>query len=151
MAANGQTIIFSTHVMQHAERLCNRLLLLARGKKVFEGTVDEAKSKLPQTIIIETDDDIAGLRQHALVKSIRPLDGLGKPIAPDEAARAAGRWEITVREMSDSQHILRHCFSGGIALRSFEQRSPTLHDAFVKLVGGIESPPRSENNPEVAA
>ena len=37
-AAGGATVIFSTHVMQHAERLSDRLLLLARGRKVFEGT-----------------------------------------------------------------------------------------------------------------
>jgi energy-coupling factor transporter ATP-binding protein EcfA2 len=36
-ARAGTTVVFSTHVMQHAERLCDRLLLLARGRKVFEG------------------------------------------------------------------------------------------------------------------
>ncbi|MEI9891553.1 MAG: hypothetical protein WDN45_14580 [Caulobacteraceae bacterium] len=47
MAGRGSTVEFSTHVMQHAERLCDRLLLLARGKKVFEGTQDEARAALP--------------------------------------------------------------------------------------------------------
>jgi ABC-2 type transport system ATP-binding protein len=151
MAANGQTIIFSTHVMQHAERLCNRLLLLARGKKVFEGTVDEAKARLPQTLVIETDDDIAALRQHPLVKGICPLDAAGKPHVSDAPSRGTGRWEITLHEMSDPQQILRHCFSSGIALRSFEQRNPTLHDAFVKLVGGGEQTLRQDSPQEVAA
>ena len=41
MSAAGWTVVFSTHVMQHAERLCDRLLL-ARGRKKFEGTLDEA-------------------------------------------------------------------------------------------------------------
>jgi len=44
MSAAGSTVVFSTHVMQHAERLCDRLLLLARGRKKFEGTLDEARA-----------------------------------------------------------------------------------------------------------
>src|SRR5579872_5902997 len=47
MAKGGATVIFSTHVMQHAERLSDRLLLLARGRKVFEGTQAEARAQLP--------------------------------------------------------------------------------------------------------
>ena len=43
---SGATVIFSTHVMQHAERLCDRLLLLASGRKKFEGTLDEARGQL---------------------------------------------------------------------------------------------------------
>ena len=39
LAANGATVLFSTHVMQHAERLCDRVVLVARGRKAFEGTV----------------------------------------------------------------------------------------------------------------
>ncbi|MEZ6023662.1 MAG: ATP-binding cassette domain-containing protein, partial [Hyphomonadaceae bacterium] len=41
-AAAGRTILFSTHVMEHAERLCDRILLIAHGRKAFEGTVPEA-------------------------------------------------------------------------------------------------------------
>ena len=47
LSHQGSTIVFSTHVMQHAERLCDRLLLLADGRKVFEGTQDEARATLP--------------------------------------------------------------------------------------------------------
>ena len=44
LADNGATVLFSTHVMQHAERLCDKVVLLARGRKAFEGTVDEARA-----------------------------------------------------------------------------------------------------------
>ena len=44
LAANGATVLFSTHVMQHAERLCDKVVLLARGRKAFEGTVTEARA-----------------------------------------------------------------------------------------------------------
>jgi ABC-2 type transport system ATP-binding protein len=40
------TIIFSTHVIAHAERLCERIAIIAKGKVVFEGAVDEARATL---------------------------------------------------------------------------------------------------------
>ena len=46
LAANGATVLFSTHVMQHAERLCDKVVLLARGRKAFEGTVEQASCQI---------------------------------------------------------------------------------------------------------
>src|SRR3546814_10918278 len=43
----GVTILFPTHVMVHAERLCDRLAIIARGKRRFEGTVADARGTLP--------------------------------------------------------------------------------------------------------
>jgi ABC-2 type transport system ATP-binding protein len=63
MAKRGRTVLFSTHVMQHAERLCDRILLLAKGRKIFDGTIGEAKETIPRRVRIETEDDIAALRE----------------------------------------------------------------------------------------
>ena len=46
-AARGATILFSTHVMGHAERLCERVAIIAGGMRRFEGTVAEARGILP--------------------------------------------------------------------------------------------------------
>ena len=46
----GATILFSTHVMAHAERLCDRLAIIARSQRRFEGTVDEARALLPMQV-----------------------------------------------------------------------------------------------------
>ncbi len=48
MAARKRTVLFSTHVMQHAERLCERILLIARGRKIFDGTVHDARQTIPR-------------------------------------------------------------------------------------------------------
>ena len=133
MATNGQTIIFSTHVMQHAERLCNHLLLLARGHKVFDGTVTEAKNTLPKTLVIETDDDITSLRNDAAVKDIQTVT-----TDTNSGDNVSGRWEIFLREGAEPQQVLQHCFTENIRLRAFEQRNPSLHDVFVHLVGGAQ-------------
>ena len=53
LAANGATVLFSTHVMQHAERLCDKVVLLARGQKAFEGTVNEARATSPRFLELE--------------------------------------------------------------------------------------------------
>ncbi|MBU0865911.1 MAG: ATP-binding cassette domain-containing protein, partial [Alphaproteobacteria bacterium] len=46
----GATILFSTHVMAHAERLCDRLAIIARSQRRFEGTVDDARGLLPMQV-----------------------------------------------------------------------------------------------------
>ena len=46
LAAAGTTVIFSTHVIAHAERLCERVVIIANGKAAFEGAVDEARGRL---------------------------------------------------------------------------------------------------------
>ena len=53
LAERGATVVFSTHVMQHAERLCDQVVLLARGKKVFDGTVREARGNAPRSLVLE--------------------------------------------------------------------------------------------------
>ncbi|MDB6109226.1 MAG: putative transporter ATP-binding protein YhaQ, partial [Pedosphaera sp.] len=62
MAGRSRTVLFSTHVMQHAERLCDRILLIAKGRKLFDGTIAEAKRTIPRRVRIETADDVGLLR-----------------------------------------------------------------------------------------
>jgi ABC-2 type transport system ATP-binding protein len=130
MAKRNCTVIFSTHVMQHAERLCDRVILMAKGKKIFDGSIPEAKRVLPRRVRIETEDDVAPVRQSADVLSINAVEKNG-------AAHKNGsaQWELELRENADPQAILQLCFEHKIRLRSFNQSEPTLHDVFVRLVG----------------
>ena len=130
MANRGRTVLFSTHVMQHAERLCERILLLARGQKIFDGTIHEAKRTIPRRVEIETLNgaDLEQLKSLTEVVSITRLP----PRATEENS---GFWEIQVRDNADPSAILRACFERGIQLRGFQQTDPTLHEVFVRLVG----------------
>ncbi len=56
-AAAGVTVIFSTHVIAHAERLCERIVIIAEGKAVFEGAVDEARGRLRPIVHLRTRAD----------------------------------------------------------------------------------------------
>jgi len=129
MAKRNRTILFSTHVMQHAERLCDRILLMAKGKKIFDGAIPEAKRLIPRRVRLETGDDIAPLRSLGEVISATPATN-GHP-----EANGVAHWELELRENADPQTILQCCFAQGICLRSFSQSEPTLHEVFIRLVG----------------
>jgi len=129
LAHRNRTVLFSTHVMQHAERLCDRILLIAQGRKIFDGAIVEAKKLLPRRVVLETDDDAAPLGELGDVVSLRAVQSSnGQP-------HAARQWELEIRENADPQAILQACFDRRIRLRSFQQTDPTLHDVFMRLVG----------------
>jgi ABC-2 type transport system ATP-binding protein len=131
MAGRKRTILFSTHVMQHAERLCERILLIAKGKKIFDGTIAEAKRILPRRVRIETDDDIGPLRELSGVMAVAPVEPAHGAGGPHDGKQ----WELQIGEQADPQAILQVCFAKGIRLRGFSQSEPTLHDVFMRLVG----------------
>src|SRR6185436_3998509 len=121
IAARGRTVLFSTHVMQHAERLCHRVLVIARGKKLFDGTVAEALRTIPRRLVIECDGDVSPLSKLPSVLELAPVRGNGaKP----------GSYELRLRENADPQDVLASCFENGIRLRRFDHSDPTLHEVF---------------------
>lgn len=132
LAQRGSTVLFSTHVMQHAERLCDHLLLIAKGRKIFDGTVAGAKGSIPQRVLISTESSVDALASLDGVAAIMPLGE--SPTAP-----GTKDWEIRLRgqtsAQASAQTILERCFQSGIVLRRFDHSEPSLHDAFVSLVG----------------
>ncbi|MBL7009492.1 MAG: ATP-binding cassette domain-containing protein [Planctomycetes bacterium] len=124
MSAAGATILFSTHVMSHAERICDRILLIAKGRKIFDGTIAEAKAVMPRRVLVEGGAELATLGQLEAVSSARQPD----PEAPD-------LWEFKLRDGHDPQDLLQACFERQIRLRRFDRRDPDLHEVFVHLVG----------------
>jgi len=123
--AEGRTIIFSTHVMQHAERLCDRITLIARGRDLFSGTVDEAKGLLETRIRLRSRDDIAPLRR---LEGVSAIEEIG-------AAEDCIEWEIRIGGGLTVEAVLESCIKGGITLTHFTTLEPSLHDVFVRLVG----------------
>ena len=124
MASNGQTVIFSTHVMQHAERLCDHILLITKGKKVFDGTIKEAKATVSRRVIVATKNDINLLRQLPGIASISGTD-----------SDFSDEWQLGISDSFDPQEILRFCAEKNLGLSRFEFTEPSLHDVFVHLVG----------------
>ncbi|GGD63177.1 ATP-binding cassette domain-containing protein [Erythrobacter arachoides] len=130
-AKGGATVIFSTHVMQHAERLCDRLLLLARGRKAFEGTLDEARGALPSRLVLAARMDPAGLPG---VARARRLSGEGE----------WQEYEVELADGAPPEALLAHCTANGVALNRFDVHRPSLHEAFIHFVGADPATTRQE-------
>ena len=128
-AKGGAAVVFSTHVMQHAERLCDRLLLLAKGRKLFEGTQDAARATLPVQLILTA-------RQSPVA-----LSGVLDAREADTPADGWTDWEVRLEPGTDPGDILEQCTAQGFALRRFEQRRASLHEVFLHIVGGAEVQP----------
>jgi len=126
LSANGQTVIFSTHIMEHAERLCDQILLIAEGRKVFDGTVPEARALVARRILLETTSDVSGLQN---------LDSVAGVTASESEPGADPRWLVEITNKAHPQDILKYCFDQDIPLNRFEFAEPSLHDVFVGLVG----------------
>jgi ABC-2 type transport system ATP-binding protein len=117
----GATILFSTHVMAHAQRLCQRLAVIVGGKRRFEGTVDDARALLP-------------MRAHLVP---RRIDG-ASALLPPNALPVGDGYDFEVPEEGIEPVLARLIASGhGVAGLSVER--PGLHEVFVKLVRDAEA------------
>lgn len=125
LAADGTTVLFSTHVMQHAERLCDKVVLIARGRKAFEGTVDQARATSAQVLELEGDISAA---------AVSALPGVAA-VEPGQSAAGASVLRARLAPGAAGQEALKAAFVGGMDVRRFNLKEPTLHDAFINLTG----------------
>ena len=132
LSRGGSTVVFSTHVMQHAERLCDRLLLIARGRKVFQGSQDEARAQLPARLSLTARADPSRLPG---VESAEPASGPGGGWTD---------WDITLSPGASAGSLLEACTTSGFALRRFETHRASLHEVFLHLAGGEAASPVAE-------
>ena len=118
LAADGATIIFSTHVIAHAERLCERIAIIARGRVAFEGPVDEARGKLRPIVHLRT----------------RAADGPWRAAIPAGAKEAGGEWTFELPP-GGPEPLLKALIDGGAGIETLSIERPGLHDAFVAIAG----------------
>jgi ABC-2 type transport system ATP-binding protein len=124
LARNGATVLFSTHTMSHAERLCDRFVILVKGNKAFDGTLEEARAVMPRSVKLESPNDLSFLAG---------LPGVARVVPPHDNV---GWWEVFLSAGSDPQLILSACFEKGVKLTRFDTSAPPLHEIFVYLAGG---------------
>ena len=117
-ARAGVTIIFSTHVIAHAERLCERVAIIARGKVAFDGRVDEARARLRPIVRLCT----------------RANDGPWRSAIPASARREGDEWVFELPE-GGPEPLLKALIDGGAGIETLAIERPGLHDAFVAIAG----------------
>ena len=125
-AAGGKTVLFSTHVMEHAERMCDRILLIARGRGVFEGRVVDALAQTPRVALLETEG------AYDLAAALTPS---GFVAVADGEEQGLRRWRVALDAPSASRRLLAACAAIGAPLALYEPQRATLHDAFMRMVG----------------
>lgn len=115
----GTTVIFSTHQMEHAERLCDRVVLINRGRKLLDGGVAEIRERFStRLVLVEGEGDF-----HALAS----LPGAADPEI------MAGRARLRLSGELEPDTVLRRAMDLARVTR-FEVQRPDLHDIFVRLV-----------------
>ena len=130
-ARGGATIIFSTHVIAHAERLCERIAIIVGGRLAFEGAVDEARDRLQPIVRLRTRSD----------------DGPWRTAIPPSARCEAGEWVFEL-PAGGPEPLLRALLDGGAGIQTLAIERPGLHDAFVAIAGDAAA--AAMGNPEVA-
>jgi ABC-2 type transport system ATP-binding protein len=131
LKARGKTVIFSTHLMDNAERLCDAVCIIAHGDKVLDGEVAQVKAAHGGRVVAlavagESRPAIAGiLADRSLVARV------------DDQNRF---YEIDLAPGADPQQLLRRVVETGAAIQRFELVQPSLHQIFLEKVGatGVE-------------
>ncbi len=118
MKKSGRTVIFSTHIMEQAEQLCDSILLINQGRKVIDGTLAEVRSSGGQNIQLDYDGDGAVLRS---------LPGV---LRVNDSGKGA---ELSLEDGADPQAVLA-ALVGKVAVRRFDLREPSLHEIFIRAV-----------------
>ena len=114
----GSTVIFSTHDMDVAERMCDTIFMIFRGKKVLDGTLETIQSQF--------GNDTLRIRMHAVNGGLSNVPGVAR-------VNEYGPYkELRMSPGADPQKILRQLLELG-PLEHFELARPSLHDIFVRI------------------
>lgn len=120
--ADGATIIFSTHIMEQAERLCEKICLLNAGKIVLEGDLREIKKSFGRSSV-----EIAYSGNVDLIRSSQFV----------ERCNDFGQYvEVKLRSPDHYGLLLRELIEASVDITRFELMEPTLHEIFVQSVKG---------------
>jgi ABC-2 type transport system ATP-binding protein len=126
LSKRGATVLFSTHIMQHAERLCEKVVMLTKGQKVFEGSLKAAREAAPRFLELE------GRLSEAQMQA---LPGVGSVALVSAGEDGIHLWRLQLLGPDSAKQALQAAFAQGLDLKRFETREPSLHEAFIVLTG----------------
>ncbi len=125
LSRRGTTILFSTHIMEQAEKLCDSVCIIARGEKVVDGKLTEIKQEHGgKHVIIALDGGLESVSR--LLADRRLVSGL------DDYGQYA---EVEIAEGAEPQRLLEELVQAGVGVTRFEIAEPTLNKIFIDLVG----------------
>ena len=130
LAQEGTTIIFSTHRMEQVEEICNHIVLVNKGRKILDGTVQGVKQDFKENLFgIQLEAD-PGIIQSPAFEII-----------------GTGKKDLTVKilEGYKANDVLSYFMNSGSSIVSFKEIMPSLNEIFIKLVEGTPTARQFEN------
>jgi ABC-2 type transport system ATP-binding protein len=124
-AKRGKTVVFSTHIMEQAERMCDHIVIIARGKKIVDGRLTDIKAKYGKSHLAL--EFVSNREQAAPILEDRSLF----LSVDDYGASAEGEMAPGV----DGDTVLRALVNAGVGLSRFEVVEPSLQKIFIAEVG----------------
>lgn len=126
MKSRGKVILFSTHLMDFAEKLCDHLAMIDHGKIILKGSLQEIKSKYArQNISLEHTGDISFLNGHPIIEKILDF------------GNTKG---IRVKNPEDIQTLLKLLVDHNVGVSKFSVNEISLHEIFIELAGSDADP-----------
>jgi ABC-2 type transport system ATP-binding protein len=123
LGRRGKLILFSTHNMEVAERLCSRILIIDHGREVISGALAEIKGRYgTNSAVVEFDGDLDMSRLDSLAANVTRYP----------------RWVEIELACGASPRQLLAALVEQVSIRRFEMTSPSLHRIFVEKLGGRE-------------
>ena len=126
----GKVIIFSTHLMDFAEKMCDHIAMIDHGKIILSGSLKDIKAKFAKSNISLTyEGDISFLNNNPIVDKI------------EDFGNSTG---IRVKDSSQIQELLRTLVQNNIQIKKFNANEISLHEIFVELAGKGEGKQNQE-------
>lgn len=113
-----RTVIFSTHIMEHAEQICDSLLLISKGRALLHGSMDEVQSLGSNSLFMEFEGDASKLHELPGVVNLKIQDS---------------RAHLELTGSADTQSVIQSALQV-VRVKRFDIERASLHDIFVKAV-----------------
>jgi ABC-2 type transport system ATP-binding protein len=121
MKQRGKVILFSTHLMEFAEKMCDHIAMIDRGKVILQGSLKEIKSKYSQrNVSLSYDGDISFLNGHPIVEKI------------EDFGNTTG---IRLKDAANTQQLLKLLVDRNVNVKKFDANDISLHEIFLELAG----------------
>lgn len=121
MKERGKVIIFSTHLMEFAEKLCDHIAMIDHGKIILKGSLKEIKSKYAQrNVSLTCEGDISFLKGNPIIEKI---ENFGNTIG------------VRLKDSSHTQQLLKLLVDRGVTLKKFDANDISLQEIFIELAG----------------
>lgn len=124
LAQNGTTIIFSTHRMEQVEEICRHIILVNKGKKILDGTVDEVKNNFKENLF---GIQLENIPENMDGSSFELINSSNKELI------------VRIKDGYKPNDVLSYFINRGSSVVSFKEILPSLNEIFIKLVEGTPS------------